>query len=276
MPEGPVELSLKDDHLIVRAGRSTTKLPTRAAADFPAVASAPEGSPVIKASVLRRVIGDVRHVIAAGDPSPVRDGTHIKIDNGIVTATASNGHCVARSWESVEGRVAPLDAFVSSAGIAAIARALDAHGDEDVPIACSGGRLFVAGVSVLLYDDKPPPTDVLMAKLSAKHELRFSRAEMVAAIKRAVITADDAKVTIDAAPEGLTVSSGSGTGATTTALSGVAPEGIRIIVASAYLLNQIDRVPDDETVVQLNSADGLAPLVFRSSSYLGVVMPMRL
>lgn len=275
LPEGPITLSVADGRLTVKAGKTTSRLPVRSGADFPAVPAVPADAFRVKASVLRRVLVSTRHGVNAGDQSPTRDGLHLTAAGGRLTATATNGHVLARAWaECPKG--ANLDAFVPSAGVAAIVKALDRLGDGEVAIARDRLHMFVGGVSTRLYDEKPSPADHVLNASRGKHEIRLDRTEFVAAVKRAAITAGEHdKVRLVCAGESVTVRSEAATGETASELSAVAPSELEILCDTHYLLAQIEQVPDDELVIRLRSADGLAALVFESGNYTGLVMPMR-
>ena len=279
MPEGPLALTHDGEkgRVTVKGGRSTSKLPTRDAADFPKVPSAPAGGATVKAGVLKRVLIATRHAAKVGDAVPNKDGTHLLIKAGKCMTTSTNGHEIARAWDACE-EGAPVDALVPSTGVAAILRAIDRCGpDEDVTVVRSDRHLFVSGVSVLLYEEKPMPADKVIASSAGKAEIRVQRAELIAAIKRAVVTADEhGHVLLACRGAEVTVSAGSQAGDTGTVLQAIAAPDERDILCDAhYLLGQLEQVPDDETCIRYREGDALAPLVFESATYVGVLSPMR-
>jgi DNA polymerase III sliding clamp (beta) subunit (PCNA family) len=276
MPEGPLTQALDKAHLVIKAGRATTKLPFRDAADFPATQSTPAPTVHVKASTLRRVLNASRHAAEVGaQQSPTRDGTYLTMERGKVQATTTDGKVVARAWDSC-GDGKPLAALIPSAGCAAIVRALDRYGDDEVPVAIADSVLFVGQMSARLYDEAPLPADVIFSKSRGEHAIVLPRTELVAALRRATVTAPNAKVKIICRDAGTVfVAAESAAGDTGTEIEGQMPGEMTTIATAANLLDQLEHVPDDEVRIVMNATNGLAPMLFESTGYMGVVMPMR-
>jgi DNA polymerase III subunit beta len=271
MPEGDLSLALAERHVVVTGGSSTVKLPFFDARDFPTIPRMPESSGKVSAATLARLLSATRHSARPGHPS--KDGTHIRIGDGKIAVTTTGGHSFARAWDSCEG--AFLEAFVPSAGVAAILKALSlAEDDAEVSIAVVGARLFVAHVAVQLYDEKAPSFESSLLKLKRVSDIRVPRDALLGAIRRVMITADDTEVILSFQHEReLVVSSRSTNGETSTTLPANVPDADRIHVSGRLLLEQLEQLPDDETCIQLTGGQ-TSPLLFESTNYKGLAMPM--
>lgn len=275
LPDGEVKLTAKDGRVTIAGGNSKAKLPTRDAREFPKIHQAPEAQAKIEVQTLRKLFWATRHGSQIGSTMPAMDGTCLVAEDGAITATAAHGHGVARAWAKCE-TIGKLAAHVSSSVVIAILKAIAAlDADDIVPLAVEGQRLFVAHASAQMYGEEPAATDRILRAIKTPDKLTINREQLIAAVKRVGITADCAHVQLVSDGEGgLVVSSESVAGESETVLSALGPE-CRILIAAHLLLPHLEQVSEDECEIATDTSKPAEPLVFRSSNYLGVAMPLR-
>lgn len=118
-----LSLTFDDERLVVSGGRSTVKLPTVNADDFPKWADAkPEATFVLPAKDLARAFGRVRFAASTEDTKYYLQGVHLDYHDGVLHFVATDGHRLA-----VSGMPAPAGsescpkAIVPSEGVDAAA-----------------------------------------------------------------------------------------------------------------------------------------------------------
>jgi DNA polymerase III sliding clamp (beta) subunit (PCNA family) len=170
-----------DDAGEVKSGRSTWRLPTLQASDFPMLPQPPKGEWIkVAGDVLRGAVESVLHAIT--DDS---GGVHIEVRDGALMVMGIHPHGCARTRVSVDAECS-LAVFIPRRSAIDLARFAD--GAERVELQL-GDRLFVRVDERLLslsLSNISLPARVLEELLSKEPEPRFDadRAALIGAIER--------------------------------------------------------------------------------------------
>ena len=285
-----VSLSLAESRATLRCGRSLTKLPLGALANFPSVADAPASPRLrLKQAVLERLLRFVSFAVSNEESRYTLNGALLDVAGETLTMVATDGHRLAVYTVPVE--TDDEFNFLAPGGfLRALDKTLGADADAIVKIDASDENLFAALAdgtgSVLLAHRRLtgqfPQWKAVMPK-DATAILSVSAEATTAALRRALSFADEhtSAVKLSVAVDGIKLHSASeNSGETDEAIDVIASapfEAFIIGFNGGYLVDALSRL---EGQVELRFNGSNTALLLRAAPHAGeqfeyVVMPMR-
>jgi len=290
MPKGPVTLRVEKYALTIKAGRTKSTLPTVPFEDFPRVNELERPSEGAWSSVAVEALRDVlaaRYCMSTDEARAHMAGIHLSTSAGMVIAQASDGHRGAR-FES-DDPDAKFGAFLlpllALHDVLAIVEAAAGR----VEVSCGSGVAWwrastSAGALTLVHqlaENHFPPLDAIIAQATrnAPRATKIDREATASAVGRCKITTMEKSEGIVLTLEGdeLRLRSDSPDRGTTQdavqVIGTTEPTTEPIGMSATYLRETLDAHVTDE--VDLNTGDGLAPVMVRSPGRLSLIMPQR-
>ena len=286
LPSGTVTLTLRENVLEVAAGRSSFKLPTSPAEEFP-VPQAPADkacSIQIDALTLGSLIRRVSHAIADDDNRYGLSGVHLEGPQGTLVMVATDGSRLAR----VEGPAShfgdwPRRTMFPRRGLLELGRLI---ADVDGPVAMDvGARVAhvhwggVASLYVRLLEADFPAYKEVLPK-SYKHRFVVDRDVVGEALKRVRLAARDSTKTVRFAFGADTVVLNANQLDVMSCRDEIPCEGdsgLALGLSAEFLAEALAACPQGDVV--LESLGALQPLLLKprgDASALYVVMPVRI
>lgn len=278
MPEGPVVLQVKGDHLAVSAPGSSRRfsLATMSADDWPVLAEPAADVGSVPGATVLSLFERASHAVAHDETRPhlasllvERDGKHLRV-------VATDGHRLAKVEAPLKGPKAP-PMLIPGRAVREVARV--AQGAESIELVCVPPNAFftVDGVTlgVRLVDATFPPYEQVIPKDSPS-VVTAERQPLVEAI-RAVALASNEKtggVRLQMRPGAVRISAesqmGDGADEVAAEYSG-APAAVA--AHAGYLLDALEAHGGQRVTIAFGGE--VEPLVLRAAGFTAVVMPMR-
>lgn len=298
LPDGKVELVMKDDTLEVRADGKVTSIKGMAASEFPLIPKlAKDGGYKLGAEALRQAIGQVVFAVSASESRPELAGVACYFHGA-----AGAEKCVMAATDSyrLSERTVPLSSGSSSTeakcivpgrGMLEIARILSAYKDdvgmpEEVEWSITDSQLVISFgkvelISRLIEGSFPDYRQIIPTQFRSKFSV--SRSELAKAIRAASLFARqglyDVHLEFSPADGSLKVSSAdTGTGAHTTTLK-VEPqmaEANKVTLNFKYVTDGLTAMATNAVTLQM--IDAMNPIVITPAEGDGfqyIVMPIR-
>lgn len=272
-------VTLKDDRLIVKQGRSRFTLKTLPAEDFPDFNRDSESTEItLNGTELNDAMRKISPSMAVNDARYYLNGMYFCQSSNGIDVVATDGHrlsmCVINSDKPLtDPFIIPADAV----------RPVMALVDQDnVTIKVSKKSICATNqgrtVTVKLVDGKYPDYNRVIPRNNAI-EAEFNRDELVSAIGRVKLLSSESSkgvmLSIDSAGCVITGRNASQEQAEDTipcALSGA--ESIEIGFNADYLLDAIGSVESESIIVKFG--DAITGAVIESDAFTGVVLPYRM
>jgi len=286
LPSGMVTLTLRENLLEVAAGRSSFKLPTSPAEEFP-IPQAPADkacSIQLDAATLGGLIRCVSHAIADDDNRYGLSGVHLEVPLGALAMVATDGSRLARVERpaSHQGEL-PRRMMFPRRGLLELGRLIaDVEGPVAMDVGARVAHVHWGGVASLyvrlLEADFPAYKEVLPK--SYKHRFVVDRDVVGEALKRVRLAARDATKTVRFAFGTDSIVLNANQLDVMSCRDEVACEGdsgLSMGLSAEFLAEALAACPQGDVV--LESGGALAPLLLKprgDASALYVVMPVRI
>lgn len=202
LPEGSaVDVRLKEDRLLVQAGKSRYTLATLSARDFPtAEIGEIEHRVTLKQSALKALLDAAGFAMASQDVRFFLNGMLFETHNNGLRVVATDGHrlAIADSSDTLDlvDTTVPMEtraAILPRKGVQMLQRALESK-DEDVTLGFTRNQLRVdLGDTVLvskLIDGRYPDYEAVVP-IAADRTALIDRAEFTEALQRAAILSNE-------------------------------------------------------------------------------------
>ncbi len=297
LPDGKIELVVKDDTLEVRADGKVTKIKGMAATEFPLIPKlAKEGAYRLGAEVLREAIGQVAFAVSASESRPELSGVacffHGPADKERLVMAATDSYRLAERTVALSQNSSSKEAkcIVPSRAMQEIARILSAYKDDlampeeaewaitDSQFVLSFGNVEL--ISRLIEGSFPDYRQIIPTQF--RSEFKVSRSELAKAIRAASLFSRQGLYDVHFELQGngtLTVSSAdTGTGAHTTTLNVEAnnQETNRVTINFKYVSDGLAAMSSGKVIVRL--IDAMNPVVITPEEggvFQYIVMPIR-
>lgn len=296
LPDGKVELVVKNDVLEVRADGNVTSIKGMVASEFPLIPKlAKRGGYKIEADALRQAIGQVVFSVSTSEARPELSGVacYFNQENQaktLIMAATDSYRLAERRLSLLPGtNEAEAKCIVPARAMLEISRILSGYKDDvttptEVEWAITESQLvFTFGnvemVSRLIEGSFPDYRQIIPTQF--RSVLQVSRAELAKAIRAAALFARqglyDVHFEMTDSGEMKVSSADNGTGSHTTTLK--IPEGQeanRVTINFKYMTDGLTVIPTDR--VTLSLIDAMNPVVVRpleDETFQYVVMPIR-
>jgi len=266
-----VKLSIKDDKLIVKAGRSRFTLPMIQAVDFPRLDS---GRFDVEFAIdFVGLIAPVRFAISNEQTRTYLNGVHLhNTAEGSIRAVATDGHRLAHNTACGMPTIPAVIIPAKTVGLVP-AGAVEVSLNNRM---CRFATADTIIVSKLIDATFPDYQRVIPS--NNENVVTVDKKELASAVARASAVASErgkaAKFTIASDNIAIDVQGADGTAHEDVSAQYAGGEPVEIGFNSQYMSDVLAAVPGDEIRVSL--ADGQTPAIFQGyGDVLGLVMPMR-
>lgn len=279
-----VELSMefKDGFVTAKSGKSKWKLPTLPAEDFPALKTEIDGTSFeIDSERLKGIFENVAGAMSIEDARYYLRGIYVHSVNGNLKLASTNGHTMSTLYCEDLAYDGP-GVIIPSGNIAQIIKMMAGY-NGPVKITIGGTQIGYEYGNTLLQTkaiDGTFPDYMRVIPTNNDKVVKFVRADMAGAIKRATILADEKTRAINLDIGNgrilLTVAASDGGVATDEVPCEYAGEPFKYRCNGVYLANQINAAGDE---VEIAGFDENSPIRLTSSSnngYVGILMGMRI
>lgn len=278
-----------DTFLQLRAGRSRTRLATIDADEFPAIEQPVTNAttPRIAIAELLRMVECTAFAASTEETRPILNGLLWKIDNGVETMVATNGHRLSLISRNLNGNTRPdIEAIVPANALSHVLRPFDP--DSDVAVQIDDNFIAIctddAWIKARLIEGPYPnyasvfPTEITCTATVARDDLATT-VKRVAVI--ATTTANN-RVKLHFTQRTLTVSAdtpdlGNGRDELPIDLTG---DEITIAFNASYLLRLLQALPDGDLTIEMSGPNRAAILTpvepDPTASQRMLIMPLRL
>jgi DNA polymerase-3 subunit beta len=294
LPPAAVVAEVIRDVLHLRCGRAQFDLRLMPAEDFPALKQpAPHAQPaVLKAEEFARMVAQVVRSASADDARPVLTGVHLKAQEGVLTASATDSYRLARcivAWD----HGAQTESLVPRRALEQARHAAELLGSEVRLVLEPGQATFAFSdrrLTTRLIEGTFPDVEQLIPP-SWDRRLTIDRAELMEVVKRVAVVGDAnttvTPVSLQITHDTVLVKAGSGeVGCGEEALPG-SLEGDELTIAfnPRYLTDGLDVAGSERITLQFR--DEVRPAVIRpvrtdddgdteDLSFLYLLMPVRI
>lgn len=289
MPEGPINLTIKENRMVVQSGKSRFSLQTLAANEFPTMQENLQDvrSFALKQKQFKQLISQVYFAMAQQDIRYYLNGMLFVLEGSKLIAVATDGHRLAYGQIVLESPVigdsAKMEVIVPRKTILECQHLLeDTDENLDIQISPTQIKLSFGNVELLskLVEGKFPDYQRVIPK-GHKNNVVIHRENFQAALQRAaILTTDKFKGIRCSLKENLlTVQS-------TNAEQEEAQEEIETIYSGdeidigfnvSYLLDVLSNVKNDEVQISLGDSNSSALITIpENENFKYVVMPMRI
>lgn len=289
LPDGDIEVRALDNHWAqIRAGRSEFKLMGMPETDFPALPVVHEKATTftIEPDVLLDLLDKVTYAVSKDGGRPNLNGALLESDGSTVGITATDGHRLTRYVRSLAWPVIPKGIVIPLPGIEAIVPMLKRASGE-VTIAIDPDHLgqqrnlyvFTPSFtfSTRLWNVAFPPYKQVIPAMH-KREVRVAKADLEAALRRAVVMAPEttAAIRLTFLSDAIEMESDNpDLGATHQEVAAtVTGEPTTAGFNARYLLEAASKFDDE--MLTIRGQNELDPIVLVNEQQTSVVMPMRL
>jgi DNA polymerase-3 subunit beta len=289
LPEGPVNLNLKDSRMVVQSGKSRFTLQTLAANEFPTMQEVTENVSSLSVSqkLFKQLISQVYFAMASQDIRYYLNGMLFVIEGKNLIAVATDGHRLAYGQitldEPVQGATEKIEVIVPRKTILECQHLLD-DSEEKLNIQFSANQVkFTFGSIELLsklVEGKFPDYQRVIPK-GHKNTVVVKRDVFQSALQRAaILTTDKFKgIRCSLKNDCLTIQS-------TNAEQEEAQEDIETSYSGdeldigfnvSYLLDVLANLKNDEIQISLGDSNSSALITLPDNeNFKYVVMPMRI
>lgn len=284
MPDGPIQIATgKDDALVLKAPGSARRftLRTSKADDFPPIGGPDATAPrlaISGAALGGGLIARTKHAISTDDSRPHLNSALFEHAKTTLRMVATDGHCLAKA----EVEIATTGASTMLLPLPGIREIERMCGAEIVEVSQQGPTAFFTAegftLGVRMVDSTFPTYEQVIPKEGRPRAAKVPRGALADAI-RAVALASPATsrgMTLRFTKKSLALKAASSdTGEAVDELS-IEYTGVPIEIGCAHhlLLDAIEAAGGEELHLELGAE--LDPMVFRSTGFVGVVMPQRL
>ncbi len=297
LPDGKVELEVKEDALWVRADGKESSIKGMPASEFPLIPKlTKEGGYRMNAIALREAIAQVAFSVSVSESRPELSGVACYFhgqagQDRLVMAATDSYRLSERSLALITGgNQAEAKCIVPARAMLEVARILSAYKDDvampedaewsitDSQFVLTYGKLEL--ISRLIEGSFPDYRQIIPTQFRA--HIIVSRGELLKAIRAASLFARQGlyDVLLDLAPDGtMKVSSadtGKGAHTTTLKVETNATEASKVTLNFRYVADGLSALGTDK--VKLNMIDGMNPIVIvpaEGEGFQYVVMPIR-
>lgn len=289
-----VDMTLDDKtHTVnVRCGMSNSNVKGIAASEFPPVQHPAEPDLTLPGKLLREMINQTVFAVAKEESRPILTGLYLHFDRDVMTLAAADGYRLAVRTAKVETPFEKARALVIPArAMAEVAKLID--DDQEVGITLPGERdlvLFYTKDMMLtsqVLEGKFPDFAALIPK-SYSTAVTVYTSDLLKACRRAEIFARDSNhstrifIKPPKGPSepgeitlvGKSAERGDNEGSLDASVEG---EGLEVALNSRYLIDALNAVNDERTVLESNGTAHPAVIHAEGNGdFLCVVMPMSL
>jgi DNA polymerase-3 subunit beta len=271
--DGEVELFTKDNDLIIKSGKTKTKLTTISAAEFPPPPQVPDGAIEIDAKRFLKALSSVAFCASLDDARVTLNG--VSIANNTLSAT--DGFRVA----SIDADFRLNDAIIPLASAKEIMTLFKDNIAFDVYI--GNGRIFITDGSLTFVsqtiEGSFPDISAIVPK-STKINAKINTADLLRAIKQAQVIAREGNncVTLEIGTDNILMTAESSeTGKSEINIATTAEEPLRIAFNSMFLREGLEKCGAENIVLGCNVSNSPVKLTAENNaSWVYVIMPMAL
>lgn len=290
MPDAPVTLELQDGKVKVQCGKSSYVILSLPAEDFPATRQVSEGEELeFPQCDLKEALRLTAFAASREENRSILMGVLFEAKETEFVLVATDTHRLALKKLNLQKPVTkPLSAVIPARPLGEIERLLKDSAEETVKIAIGSGQVQVSVNSVTLVSrllDGQFPNYEKVLPSNTERKVRFSRAEMLDALKRLEIVAFHSaeKIRIATQTDALELTAesaevGSGREYVPISMDG---EDITIAFNARYVMEVLDHLTSDNAVLELTGP--LNPGLIKSAEgttvrddFSYVVMPMQI
>ncbi len=297
LPDGEVKWTVGPNHAAeIRCGKVKYRIPGMPADDFPPLPSAGRAEFVeIEADAVGDLIARTHFSMSTDDTRPHLAGALFEGDGKVVRMVTTDGHRLSKAEQRFDGSMLNFSMLVPNKGVGELKKLIDdlkseqkkAEGERaKIGIATTGGNAFFRGhdvlLSVKLADEQFPPYAKVIPQ-QQKRRIVCSRQSLVEALRRISLVSSDKSggIRFMVEPGLLRIVSESpevGEGSEELDVD-YAGDAVTIGFNARYLLDVLTALSEDEVALELSGEldpGVLKPVSDASTSFVGVVMPMRI
>ncbi|MGH7546462.1 MAG: DNA polymerase III subunit beta [Gemmatimonadota bacterium] len=285
LPESPVRLHSKGDHLTLECGKSRFRLHGLPREEYPSFPEVPfDEAWTVEAGVVQRLVGHTSFAASTEESRPILNGVLWQVRQGELRMVATNGHRLAKMSSTLELTGAPeADLILAPKALSQVQRLFPA--EETLQVARSENHLGFQGprgqVFTRLIEGPYPNYDQVIPKDNDKIAVA-EREALLGAIRRMAVVASDQthRVRLSFGGPALKLSVQTPDLGEAEDEIPVQYEGepLEIGFNANYLLEVLRYMPTDEVRLTLKAPERAATLepVGGEDAYLCLVMPLRL
>lgn len=271
--DGEIEIYTKDNDLVVKAGKTKTKLSTIPASEFPVPPTVPDGAVKIDAKQFLKALASVSFSSSIDDARPVLNG--VSIANNVLSAT--DGFRVASVTTDIQlnNAIIPLDS------IKEIATLYKDNLQFDIFI--GNGKVFITDGSLTFVsqtiEGSFPDINAIIPK-STKINAKITTADLLRAIKQAQVIAREGNnsVILDIGPDNILMTAESDeVGKSEINIATEAEASLRIAFNSMFLREGLEKCGAENIVMGCNQSNSPVKLTAENNAnWVYIIMPMAL
>ena len=194
LPEGSeINISVSGEKLAIKAGRSKFSLATLPAAEFPVVEDIKAGQSLsVSQETLGRLIEKTHFSMAQQDVRYYLNGMLLETGDGHLRAVATDGHRLALSQSSLDGKVDEQQVIVPRKGVLELQRLMTGEGDLNIELGANHIRIQLDSIRFTskLIDGRFPEYDRVIPRESS-NELKADRGAFKSALQRTAILSNE-------------------------------------------------------------------------------------
>jgi DNA polymerase-3 subunit beta len=282
LPDG-ADVKLKvGEKISITSGRSRFSVQKVDTETFPNMEDIGDVSRVpVNGAVLAELFNSVDYAVAKNDVRYYLNGVFLQVKDGQLTLVASDGHRLTKNSVPV-GNVQDLSAIIPNSAVSAIKKTLAISEGVTLDVGNRWCRIMTGSETVMckLIEGKYPDIEKVLTK-ETKTEIKSYRKDLMDAIKRALIVADDRTNALVATIEADEIE--------IKAVNGLAEEStevVELIVSfgvsderygfnGKYVLESLQAIDSEQVKISISERDIIMIESCDDSPWLSIVMPMR-
>lgn len=297
LPDGEVKWTVGPNHSAeIRCGKVKYRIPGMPGDDFPPLPSPGRAEFVeLEADSVGELIARTHFSMSTDDTRPHLAGALFEGDGKVVRMVTTDGHRLSKAEHHLDGSMLNFSMLVPNKGIGELKKLIDdlkaehKKGDGErakVGIATTGGNAFFRGndvlLSVKLADEQFPPYGKVIPQQQQRRVV-CPRQSLVDSLRRISLVSNDKSGGVRFMVEaGLLriISENPEVGEGSEELEvDYAGDPVTIGFNARYLLDVLSSLSEDEVALELSGEldpGVIKPVSDASTSFVGVVMPMRI
>ena len=185
--EDDLFFTIKAKDIIIQAGAAKVQLNIKDIEMFPEFPEKIENLLHLEASFLKNILDKINFIIPQSNPNGSLNGLYLEIDPEFITATATDGHCLAQIKSSKYTLSQKKSWLIPRRAVIEIKKILDNVADETIFLGTCGNQLVFSGESFNFFTkvltDKYPQYESILNKKDFCFA-KIDRHNFVKAVKR--------------------------------------------------------------------------------------------
>lgn len=185
--EGSIDFSLKDNQIILKAGKAELSLNIKEAEEFPPFPERIENLMQIDSQTLVSMLEKVSFLIPQNNSNPALNGLFIEINQNELKMTATNGHCLSQAKTNKYTLDESKSWLIPKRAVFELKKIIESSSEENIFLGVCGNQLVFSSDSfnffTKLLADKFPQYEAIMEKQDF-NKGKVKRLDLLKALRR--------------------------------------------------------------------------------------------